>query len=55
MKTKNVIIGTLAIVLVAMAIGGGLYFKDYNTKQTAMLKLEQDRSDALALKLFQRD
>lgn len=55
MKTQNVIIGILAVVMVGLAVGGSLYFKDYEKKQTAMLNLEQDRSDALALKLFERD
>lgn len=55
MKTQNVIIGILVVVMVGLAVGGSLYFKDYEKKQTAMLNLEQDRSDALALKLFERD
>ena len=55
MKTQNVIIGILVVVMVGLAVAGSLYFKDYEKKQTAMLNLEQDRSDALALKLFERD
>ena len=55
MKTQNVIIAILVVIMVGLAVGGSLYFKDYEKKQTAMLNLEQDRSDALALKLFERD
>lgn len=55
MKTKNVIIGVLSLLIVALAITGGVYFKDYEMKQATMLKLEQDRGNSLAVKLFQRD
>lgn len=55
MRTQNVIIGILAVLIVGLGVAGSVYFKDYEKKQTAMLKLEQDRSDALALKLFERD
>ena len=55
MKAQNVIIGILGVLIVGVVIAGTLYFKDYEQKQTAMLQLEQDRGDALALKLFERD
>jgi hypothetical protein len=55
MRTQNVIIGILAVLVVGLAVAGTLYFKDYEKKQTAMLMLEQDRGDALALKLYERD
>lgn len=55
MKTKNVIIGVLVVLIAALAISGGVYFKDYEMKQATMLKLEQDRGNSLSVKLFQRD
>ncbi len=55
MKAQNVIIGILGVLIVGLAVAATLYFKDYEKKQTAILQLEQDRGDALALKLFERD
>ena len=55
MKAQNVIIGILGVLVVGLVIAGTLYFKDYEKKQTTLLQLEQDRGDALALKLFERD
>lgn len=55
MKTQNVIIGVLVLLIAALAITGGVYFKDYEQKQATMLKLEQDRGNSLAIKLFERD
>lgn len=55
MKTQSVIIWGLSTLIVVLAISGGMYFNDYQKKQTAVLTLEQDRSNSLVVKLHQRD
>jgi len=55
MKTKSIIIWGLSTLIVVLAISGGIFFKDYQKKQTAMYSLEQERGNSLAIKLHERD
>jgi hypothetical protein len=55
MKAKSVIIFGLSTLIVVLAITGGVLFNDYQKEQEAQIRFEQDRGDALAMKLFQRD
>ncbi len=55
MKSTNVKIFGFSALAVAIIVALSIFFNDYKTKQEAQFQQEQERGDALAVKLHQRD
>ena len=55
MKTTNVKIFGFSALAVAIIVALSIFFNDYKAKQEAQFMQEQERGDALAIKLHQRD